>query len=326
MTTDQTNMPSGESGRMDAPSDQSASERQALRYLRSGRVVVGGGFLLLIVLLCLGSLPWTLWGSGSLYYDHQDSVRSLLGPDDSIPGLMGSDKLGRSLLGRCLVGGTISLFIGLSAATISVVLGVLVGLLAGYHGGWVDGLLMRAVDVLFALPYVLMVILIKVGFEDHLANLLGNQMLANLLVLLIAIGSVSWLTMARVIRGQVLSLRAQPFIEAAQAAGLGEGRIFLRHLLPNLVGPITVYATLIVPQAILQESFLSFLGIGIQPPLPTWGSLAADGLLPALNSISPDWWLLLFPCLLLAVTLLSLNFLGDGLRDLFDPKRESAKI
>jgi ABC-type dipeptide/oligopeptide/nickel transport system permease subunit len=127
--------------------------------------------------------------------------------------------------------------------------------------------------------------------------------------------------MARVIRGQVLSLRTLPYIEAARAAGLGPGRIFLRHLLPNLVGPIIVYATLTIPQAILQESFLSFLGIGVQPPLPTWGSLAADGLLPALNPIHWRWWLLVFPCTLLAVTLLSLNFLGDGLRDLFDPKR-----
>jgi oligopeptide transport system permease protein len=145
-------------------------------------------------------------------------------------------------------------------------------------------------------------------------------------VLFVAIGLVSWLTMARVVRGQVLSLRAQPFIEACRASGLTEWRIFTRHLLPNLVGPVLVYATLTVPQAILQESFLSFLGIGIQKPLPSWGSLASDGLLPALNPIEHRWWLLLFPCLLLATTLLSLNFLGDGLRDVFDPKREAAKI
>jgi oligopeptide transport system permease protein len=132
--------------------------------------------------------------------------------------------------------------------------------------------------------------------------------------------------MARVIRGQVLSLRAQPFIEAARAAGLGERRIFFFHLLPNLVGPVVVYSTLIVPQAILQESFLSFLGIGIKDPLPTWGALASEGLLPALNTVNSHWWLLLFPCMLLAITLLCLNFVGDGLRDVFDPKREAAKI
>jgi oligopeptide transport system permease protein len=147
----------------------------------------------------------------------------------------------------------------------------------------------------------------------------------NLVVLFSAIGLVSWLTMARVVRGQVLSLRGQPFIEACRAMGLPQRRIFLRHILPNLVGPITVYATLTVPSAILQESFLSFLGVGVNPPLPTWGSLASD----AVQSLSPFrlyWWMLLFPCALLVITLLSLNFLGDGLRDVFDPKRDAAKI
>jgi len=136
---------------------------------------------------------------------------------------------------------------------------------------------------------------------------------------------VSWLTMARVIRGQVLSLRTLPFIEAARAAGATPLRIFIRHLLPNLIGPITVYATLTVPQAILQESLLSFLGIGIQRPLPTWGSLAADALPLALNPIESRWWLLVFPCTLLGVTLLALNFIGDGLRDAFDPHRDPSK-
>ena len=301
------------------------------RLQHSGRIVIGGGILLAMVLACVISLPWTaLAGSDgdlpAMHYDRQNPAQATQSPDRPLPMWFGTDKLGRSLLGRCLVGGAISLLIGIAAAAISVLLGVGVGLIAGYRGGWIDSLLMRSVDVLFALPYVLMVILIKVAFEDRLADGFGNRYIANLVVLFVAIGSVSWLTMARVIRGQVLSLRSQPFIEACRAAGLREGRIFLRHLLPNLIGPITVYATLIIPQAILQESFLSFLGIGIQAPLPTWGSLASDGLLPALNPIDPDWWLLLFPCLLLAVTLLSLNFLGDGLRDLFDPKREAAKI
>ena len=159
-----------------------------------------------------------------------------------------------------------------------------------------------------------------------MTDLLGSGQVANFVVLFFAIGAVSWLTMARVVRGQVLSLRSQPFIEACKAMGLPEWRIFTRHLLPNLIGPITVYATLIVPSAILNESFLSFLGIGIQPPLPTWGSLASDGLLPALNPVNHRWWMLVFPCILLAVTLLCLNFVGDGLRDVFDPKRDSAKL
>jgi ABC-type dipeptide/oligopeptide/nickel transport system permease subunit len=278
-----------------------------------------------------------------LFYDRQQSNFSLVPPGGGGAGLsrgqrvylwFGSDKLGHSLLGRCLVGGVISLTIGVTAAAISVVLGVGVGLLAGYHGGWLDALLMRSVDVLFGLPYILLVILFKIAFErplsagfaKHLGQSFPSTQAANLMVLFLGIGLVSWLTMARVIRGQVLSLRSQPFIEACRASGLTEWRIFTRHLLPNLVGPITVYATLTVPAAILQESFLSFLGVGIQAPLPTWGSLASDGLSLALNPISSCWWLLLFPCTLLALTLLSLNFMGDGLRDVLDPKREAAKI
>lgn len=142
----------------------------------------------------------------------------------------------------------------------------------------------------------------------------------DILTLLFAIGGVSWLTMARVVRGQVLSLKTLPFVEAARALGASRTRIFVRHLLPNLMGPIVVYATLTVPQAILQESFLSFLGIGVKPPLPSWGNLAAEGL-SELNPVQSNWWLLLFPCLLLSATLLSLNFVGEGLREALDPKR-----
>jgi ABC-type dipeptide/oligopeptide/nickel transport system permease subunit len=275
----------------------------------------------------IGSLPWTLAEKHPLHYDRQDPAEARLAPDASPPSLwFGTDALGRSLLGRCLLGGAISLSIGAAAALISVVLGLSVGLIAGYRGGWVDALLMRSVDVLYGLPYVLLIILFKIAFEPGLAGLFDSTRAANLVVLFLAIGLVSWLTMARVVRGQVLSLRGQPFIEASRASGLTEWRIFTRHLLPNLVGPIVVYATLVVPQAILQESFLSFLGIGIQQPMPTWGSLASEGLMPALNPIYHRWWMLVVPCTLLGVTLLSLNFLGDGLRDAFDPRRESAKI
>lgn len=292
------------------------------RVIASPRIVISGGVLGLMLLLCVGTLPWTYFMDErptQLYYDRQDSAMPRTKPSISQAWRwFGTDLQGRSLLGRCLLGGTISLAVGAAAAAISMVLGVTVGLVAGYRGGWVDSLLMRLVDILYGLPYILIVILFQVAFNSSRAG--------SVVVLFVAIGLVSWLTMARVVRGQVLSLRSQPFIEACRASGLTEWRIFTRHLLPNLVGPVIVYATLTVPQAILQESFLSFLGIGIQKPLPSWGSLASDGLLPALNPIEHRYWLLLFPCMLLATTLLSLNFLGDGLRDVFDPKRQHSHV
>ena len=311
------------------------------RALRSGRVVIGGGAVLLILIASVATLPWTTDDASPLYYDDQtpasrfhpswamtESERAAaqqlgLGP---LVGMFGYDNLGRSMFARCLMGGTISLAIGVAAAAISITLGVAVGLIAGYRGGWVDSLLMRLVDILYGLPYILLVILFKIAFEPILGRMGMEPQTANLVVLFSAIGLVSWLTMARVVRGQVLSLRSQPFIEAARAMGLPSSRIFLRHILPNLVGPVIVYATLTVPQAILQESFLSFLGVGVNPPLPTWGSLASDALLYGLNPVSVYWWMLVFPCTLLAVTLLALNFMGDGLRDVFDPKRDAAKI
>ena len=310
------------------PADAVAPDAAWRRVVRSGRIAVGGSVLLLIVLGCVATLPFTLNPKGPLYFDGQVySVRQPPSLDPGQPALwFGTDGLGRSIFARCLLGGAISLAVGVAAASISIVLGVGVGLIAGYKGGWLDAILMRLVDVMYGLPYILLVVLFKIALETPLTRLFESRSAANLVVLFLAIGLVSWLTMARVVRGQVLSLRAQPFIEACRAAGLTQTRIFARHLLPNLIGPIAVYATLTIPQAILQESFLSFLGIGIQPPMPTWGALASEGLLPGLNTINPRWWMLFFPCALLAVTLLSLNFLGDGLRDVFDPKREAAKI
>lgn len=296
------------------------------RVWASGRVRWGGGLLLAIFLACVLSLPWTLTRGTVLFYDGQNAHPQLAKPAGEFARWFGTDLLGRSVLARCLLGGALSMLIGVAAAAISVVLGVTIGLIAGFKGGWVDSALMRFVDILYGLPYFLLIILLKVACERPLTNLLNSAAAANLVVLFAAIGLVSWLTMARVVRGQVLSLRSQPFIEAARALGLPPTRIFLRHILPNLVGPITVYATLIIPQAILQESFLSFLGVGINPPLPTWGSLAGEAREYALSILNPRWWTLLFPCLLLGGTLLTLNFLGDGLRDVFDPKREAAKL
>lgn len=287
--------------------------------------------------------------------------------------LLGTDKLGRDLFIRCLAGGGVSIGIGIAAAAISVLIGVLYGAIAGYAGGRVDALLMRIVDVLYGLPYLLLVVLLAVAGDalvqntisragerdawvrDRLAHIAAErsvdaralreqdaELVAQLEseaalaipardisdgaratyevgVLLVAIGGLSWLTMARVIRGQVLSLKAQPFMEAARAMGVPLRRQFLRHLLPNLLGPIIVYATLTAPQAILQESFLSFLGIGVRPPLPSWGNLAAEGLVE-LNPVRVRWWLIVFPCVLLGATLLALNFIGEGLREAFDPR------
>jgi oligopeptide transport system permease protein len=280
-----------------------------------------------IFLACVATMPWTLSRGSAFYFDAQRQLPALARPSGASPAQwFGSDLLGRGLLARCLLGGAISLLIGVASAVISVVLGVTVGLIAGFKGGMIDSGLMRFVDVLYGLPYFLLIILLKIAFERPLAVLLNSPQTASLVVLFAAIGLVSWLTMARVVRGQVLSLRSQPFIEATRALGLPASRVFLRHVLPNLIGPIIVYATLIVPQAILQESFLSFLGVGINPPLPTWGSLAGEAPQYALSTLNSRWWLLLFPCLMLGVTLLTLNFLGDGLRDVFDPKREAAKL
>ena len=266
----------------------------------------------LIGLGCLAALPWSVEA-----YKVQALEVARYSPSLAPP--IGTDLLGRPMWARCLFGGIISLVVGLGAAAISVTVGVTWGAVAGMAGGRVDAFMMRVVDILYGLPYILLVILIKIAFERSLQSAIGSAQAANVVILFISIGAVSWLTMARVIRGQVLSLKAQPFVEAARALGVGPGGILVRHLLPNLVGPIIVYATLTVPQAILQESFLSFLGIGIQPPVPSWGNLASEGV-TAINDVESFWWLLVFPCGLLSVTLLCLNFLGDGLRDAFDPR------
>ncbi|MBI1375533.1 MAG: ABC transporter permease subunit [Phycisphaera sp.] len=297
---------------------------------------VGGAVLALMVLLCIGSLPWTLGPSNpddaesSPRYDAQQLPAKLLRPGESKSvgegdeavvydgGLMGTDRLGRSMLIRCLLGGSISLGIGIAAATITMIIGTSWGMIAGYAGGRIDSAMMRVVDVLYGLPYILLVVLLSVAFEPMMSKVIGSTA-GNVVTLLLAIGAVSWLTLARVVRGQVLSLKGQPFIEAARATGCSTPRILLRHILPNLIGPIIVYTTLTVPQAILQESFLSFLGIGVQPPLPSWGNLASDGL-TELNPVKSHLWLLGWPCLLLGATLLALNFMGDGLRDRYDPR------
>ncbi len=285
---------------------------------RANRAAIGS--MILLALMTLGCFASLTWSAAAMRRTNLDEVRRP--PCAAHP--LGTDDLGRDLLARTLYGGAISLSLGLLSALIAVVIGTAYGAVAGYMGGRIDELMMRAVDVLYALPYLLLVMLLTISLGAWLEtwHIAGSEW-SRYIVLALAIGGVSWLTMARVVRGQVLSLREQPFVEAARALGLSTPRILLRHIMPNLVGPIVVFATLTVPQAILQESFLSFLGVGVQPPQATWGSLAADGV-RLLNPIQFDWWLVVFPCAALAITLLALNFVGDGLRDAFDVKGRRA--
>jgi len=241
-----------------------------------------------------------------------------------VPGrALGTDALGRDMLARLLAGGVFSLTVGLAAAAIAVTLGTGWGALAGYLGGRADAAMMRFVDVLYGLPSILLVVLLAVAVDGLVARWFGSlppaaSQALGLGVLFVAIGGTGWLTMSRVIRGQVLSLRAQPFMESCRAVGVPAWRQFTMHLLPNLVGPIVVYATLAVPAAILSESFLSFLGIGVREPVPSWGNLASAGL-AEVNLVDSRWWLLAAPCAMIAATLVALNFVGDSLRARFDP-------
>ena len=222
---------------------------------------------------------------------------------------MGTDNAGRDQLARVLQGGQISLFVGIIATLVSLIIGVSYGAISGYVGGRVDDLMMRIVDVLYSLPYVILVIVLLAMFR-------GQTPRGQLILLFVALGSVSWLTMARIVRGQVLSLKNQEFVLAARATGVSAPRIIFRHLVPNTLGPVIVYATLTIPQIMLTEAFLSFLGLGVQAPLASWGSLAADGI----QNIAIFPWQLIFPGVTMALTLFSLNFLGDGLRDALDPQ------
>ncbi|HBH91114.1 ABC transporter permease subunit [Ponticaulis sp.] len=218
--------------------------------------------------------------------------------------IMGTDTLGRDQFIRLLVGYQVSLAVGVLATFVSLVIGVTWGTVAGYFGGRTDGIMMRIVDALYAIPFIFFVILLTTVFGR------------NIYLIFIAIGAVEWLTMSRIVRGQTLSLKNREFIEAARASGVSQGAIIARHIVPNIIGPVVVYMTLIIPQVILLESFLSFIGLGINEPLTSLGVLISNGK----QQMSSSPWLLLFPAVVMAVTLLCLNFIGDGVRDAVDPK------
>jgi oligopeptide transport system permease protein len=222
---------------------------------------------------------------------------------------MGTDKQGRDLLALVLQGGQISLMVGVISTLVSLIIGVSYGAIAGYLGGRTDNIMMRFVDVLYAIPYIILVIVLLSMFKSQTAR-------GQVILLFVALGAVSWLTMARIVRGQVLSLKNQEFVLAARATGVSTSRIIFRHIVPNTLGPVIIYATLTIPSVMLTEAFLSFLGFGVQAPLASWGSLAAEGI----QNIGIFPWQLICPGVTMALALCSLNFLGDGLRDALDPQ------
>jgi len=270
--------------------------RDAWQRLRRNRLaVVGGVMLLFLAAACVLGPVFSAYG-----YAEQDLDNTFAAP--SAQHWLGTDQLGRDLLVRVLYGGRISLGVGLCATFVALTIGVVYGAVAGYLGGRADAVMMRLVDIMYALPFTIFVILLMVFFGR------------NIVLLFVAIGAVEWLTMARIVRGQIMALKKMEFIEAARSLGYGNRRIIFRHLLPNALGPIIVYTTLTIPAVMLLEAFLSFLGLGVQPPMSSWGTLIKDGA----EKMEEYWWLLVFPGALFSLTLFSLNFLGDGLRDALD--------
>jgi len=292
--------------------------KDAWRRLLKNKLAVFGMIVVGIVLLASLIGPYIIRQTTGFTYDSipQDMELTRAMPpfrdlSGNFSGLhpMGTDTSGRDLLARVLIGGRISLMVGIISTFVSLLIGITFGATSGYLGGRVDTVMMRIVDILYALPYMMIVIVLLAFFG-------GKSALGQLVLLFIALGAVSWLTMARIVRGQVISLKNQEFVLAARATGVSTRRIIFRHLVPNTLGPVIVYATLTIPQVMLQEAFLSFLGLGVQAPLASWGSLASEGI----QNIAIFPWQLIFPGVTMALTLFSLNFLGDGLRDALDPQ------
>ena len=292
--------------------------KDAMARLRRNRLAVFGFVVVCVVVVASVVGPPIIERATGYTYDYIPTTPALIdsfppftAPDGSFSWThpMGTDAAGRDILARVLLGGRISLTVGLVSTLVSLVIGIVVGATAGYVGGRTDEVIMRFVDVLYSIPYMMVVIVLLALFG-------GQSPLGQLLLLFVALGAVSWLTMARIVRGQVMSLKEQEFVLAARATGVPALRIILRHLVPNSLGPVVVYATLTIPSVMLLEAFLSFLGLGVQAPLTSWGSLAADGIL----NLALFPWQLIGPGLTMAITLFALNFLGDGLRDALDPQ------
>ncbi len=278
----------------------SAVQRTWQRVRRNRVIVISGGILTSLVLVAI---------IGPMLSPHDylqtDFGNILQAPSLAGAHLFGTDDLGRDLFVRTLLGVQVTIIVALVASAVSLVIGVLYGAVAGFAGGRVDAIMMRFVDTLYALPFIFFVILLMVAFER------------NFFLIFVAIGAVNWLDMARIVRGQTLSLREREFVQAAQLTGVSFARIILRHIAPNLIGMVVVYVTLTIPQAILVESFLSFLGLGIQEPQTSLGALIDAGV----NQMEGTAWVLLIPAALLALILLCFNFVGDALRDVFDSRR-----
>jgi len=281
--------------------NQSSLWADAWRRLLANKAAVAGGIILLTLIMLAILAPWIA--------PHSYSYQNLdLGAQPPSPThILGTDTLGRDLFSRILYGARVSLLVGFVATAVALVIGVSWGIIAGYFGGRVDSIMMRIVDVLYGLPFIIFIILLMVIFGRNIWLLFG------------AIGDVDWLTMARIVRGQVLTIKNQEYVLAAQAMGVSNVQMFRKHIFPNILGPIAVYATLTIPQVMLLEAFLSFLGLGIQPPMSSWGTLIRYGV----ESMEEYSWLLIYPGLTFTITLFALNFFGDGLRDALDPKISS---
>lgn len=280
---------------MTDPAPSHSPWTDAWRRLRRNRLALSGGIVIVVLM--------ALCAFGPLFsQSYQDIHLDLRATPPGAAHWLGTDDLGRDLFSRILFGGRISLMVGFIATFVALIIGVTYGAIAGFVGGTADAVMMRIVDILYALPFTIFVILLMVFFGK------------NIFLLFAAIGAVEWLTMARIVRGQVLTVKRMEFIEAARALGYGRRRIIFRHIIPNVLGPVIVYTTLTIPAVMLTEAFISFLGLGVQPPMSSWGVLIKDGA----EKMEEFWWLLVFPGGIFSLTLFSLNFLGDGLRDALD--------